>query len=159
MKTIILMMCLSTLAACSSSSSGSKAGAAPVAGQKTDYSVCDGTQSPSSIEGSWTSSGSDNGVDLTRVISISKNSLKFSMSCTKEGKTVSPSGTSASHYTADTLVVEDSINISEKIPLDDGTLLSCNLDLKPITLAYKFKGSCLVLTPQGEEETILVPVK
>ena len=156
MKTVILMICFALLAACSSSSSGTNA---PATGQKTDYSVCEGGQPPANIEGTWTRSGNDNGIDLTSTIAISKRNLTFTMTCSKDGLTASPTGTSASHYTQDSLVVENSISVSKTITLKDGTSLSCDLDFQPMTISYKFKGSCLVLKAPGEDEIILVPAR
>lgn len=120
----------------------------------TDYSVCNsGTRS--SIEGNWKNSQVQNNATVTMYFQVSSSYTRMTADCSAQNSSVRASILLNSSYTSNTLSILNSGNDTQSVSLGGNDRLTCEVKMNPANLGYTFKGSCLVLTYNGESLTMV----
>jgi hypothetical protein len=160
MKQFVLLACaLSFVVACSSSSSGPKtAGENEKVANVTDYSVCENSQSPKSIEGSWKYLRTHKNANYETTIQIDPKEFSISNTCKTGEMELTASASAPSSYDSQYLLVLEKAEKASHIESEKGDKMDCAVSVPKIKFNYSFRGACLVLRPEGSaEDMVLVP--
>ncbi len=162
MKHLLLCTLLVLTAACSSSKDDKNSENGGSTQEKmvdaTPYDQCNRGAANSPI-GSWYNTQSSSSLELTFVIDIDQNTIRFTNYCSTSRKDLQVSVISAIRWNDPEIQIlekkEDSKSINEA-----DFKMNCNVNLEPTSMTYSFKGSCLVLTEAKSKESMtFVPAR
>lgn len=159
MKIVFLTLVLALgLTACGSSSTESKtnSGGGDNGQQNmenvTDYSRCQGPQARS-IEGSWARKFRSQNFEIVMTVQIAGSSTRVTNDCYSMGRSLRASVVVPSGYTADTYSIYGSDSDEQSIK-EDGFNMNCNVSARQAVARYRIQGACLVMSMNGQEDTL-----
>lgn len=122
----------------------------------TDYRVCNTGIPASSLMGRWAQDSVSGDLKFRMVLAISESSVVVSNICSLNHLQLAVQVASASLFDDRNFRILNSDEYSDEV-VDAGTRLRCNVAVRPAEVSYSFRGSCLVLSKDGQEQ-VLVPV-